>query len=91
MAGVTVATCESNEIGPSLRSAFIRHGILSLEAATSLTEPEVSSRAAGITAATPGGGDDLGLTAVSVQGAMYGIAQPLSTGEGLALVRRCFG
>ncbi|MEV1069637.1 hypothetical protein [Streptomyces sp. NPDC050263] len=64
--------------GPSLRSAFIRHGILSLEAAASLTEPEVSSRAAGITAAMPGGSDDLGLTAVSVPGAMYGIAQPLT-------------
>ncbi|MET9908527.1 hypothetical protein ABZZ74_17195 [Streptomyces sp. NPDC006476] len=64
--------------GQSLRSAFIRHGILSLEAAASVTEPEVARRGAGITEATPGGGDDEGLTAVTIHGATYGVTQPLT-------------
>ncbi|WP_416980918.1 hypothetical protein [Streptomyces sp. T028] len=64
--------------GQALRTAFIRHGILSLEAAASVTEPEVSRRAAGIAEAMPGGADDQGLTAISVQGTVYGLTQPLS-------------
>ncbi|MFF5019926.1 hypothetical protein [Streptomyces sp. NPDC001165] len=64
--------------GPSLRSAFIRHGILSLEAAASITEPEVARKAAGIAEATPGGADDEGLTAVTIQGAAYGLTQPFT-------------
>ncbi|MFF4117827.1 gluzincin family metallopeptidase [Streptomyces sp. NPDC001714] len=64
--------------GQSLRSAFIRHGILSLEAAASVTEPEVARRGAGIAEVTPGGGDDQGLTPVTVQGATYGVTQPLT-------------
>ncbi|MFE9445805.1 hypothetical protein ACFYO2_44405 [Streptomyces sp. NPDC006602] len=64
--------------GQSLRSAFIRHGILSLEAATSLTGPEVARRAAGIAEAAPGGSDDRGLTTVTVQGMAYGIKGPLT-------------
>ncbi|MFF4041241.1 hypothetical protein [Streptomyces sp. NPDC001816] len=64
--------------GPSLRSAFIRHGILSLEAAASITEPEVARKAAGIAEATPGGADDEGLTAVTIHGAAYGLTQPFT-------------
>ncbi|WNM32528.1 hypothetical protein RKE30_19955 [Streptomyces sp. Li-HN-5-11] len=64
--------------GQSLRSAFIRHGILSLEAATSITEPQVARRSAGMAEATPGGGDDQGLMAVTIHGATYGVAQPLT-------------
>ncbi|MFD8079092.1 hypothetical protein ACFV3E_41390 [Streptomyces sp. NPDC059718] len=64
--------------GQSLRSAFIRHGILSLEAAASITEPEVARRGAGIAEAAPGGGDDQGLTAVTVHGATYGVTQPIT-------------
>ncbi|SOD91382.1 hypothetical protein [Streptomyces sp. Ag109_G2-15] len=64
--------------GPSLRSAFIRHGILSLEAATSITEPEVARKAAAIAEATPGGGADEGLTAVTIHGSTYGLTQPLT-------------
>ncbi|MFF7129296.1 MULTISPECIES: hypothetical protein [unclassified Streptomyces] len=63
--------------GTSLRSAFIRHGILSLEAAVSITEPEVARKAAAIAEATPGGADDEGLTAVTLHGAAYGLTQPL--------------
>ncbi|MFF7969799.1 hypothetical protein [Streptomyces sp. NPDC007905] len=62
----------------SLRSAFIRHGILSLEAAASLTEPEVARRGPAIAEAMPGGGDDEGLAAVTIQGAAYGVAQPVT-------------
>ncbi|MFJ9818515.1 hypothetical protein ACIRU3_25300 [Streptomyces sp. NPDC101151] len=62
----------------SLRSAFIRHGILSLEAAASVTEPEVARRGAGIAEATPGGGDDDGLTAVTIHGSTYGVTQSLT-------------
>lgn len=64
--------------GQALRSAFIRHGILSMEAATSITGPEVARRSAGITEAMPGGGDDEGMTAVTIQGTTYGITQPLT-------------
>ncbi|MFG2125411.1 hypothetical protein [Streptomyces sp. NPDC048710] len=64
--------------GQSLRSAFIRHGILSLEAAASVTEPEVARRSAQIAEAMPGGGDDEGLTAVTIQGAAYGVTLPLT-------------
>ncbi|SEP91543.1 hypothetical protein SAMN04487983_1002161 [Streptomyces sp. yr375] len=64
--------------GPSLRSAFIRHGILSLEAATSLTEQEMTRRSAAIADMAPGGDDAQGLTAVTIQGATYGITQPLT-------------
>ncbi|WP_316774742.1 gluzincin family metallopeptidase [Streptomyces sasae] len=64
--------------GQSLRSAFIRHGILSLEAAASITEPEVARRNAAIAEATPGGGDEESLMPITIQGAMYGITQPLT-------------
>ncbi|MEU5540719.1 hypothetical protein [Streptomyces sp. NPDC020362] len=64
--------------GQSLRSAFIRHGILSLEAAASVTAPEMARRGAGIAEATPGGGDDEGLTPVTVHGSAYGVTQPLT-------------
>ncbi|MEU1406584.1 hypothetical protein ABZ471_30205 [Streptomyces sp. NPDC005728] len=64
--------------GRSLRSAFIRHGILSLEAAAAVTGPEVARRGAGIAEATPGGGDDEGLTEVTIHGATYGVTQPLT-------------
>jgi hypothetical protein len=64
--------------GRPLRSAFIRHGILSLEAATSITEPEVARRGAGITESAPGGGDDEGLTDVTIHGAPYGLTQSLT-------------
>ncbi|WP_328483288.1 hypothetical protein OHS71_34850 [Streptomyces sp. NBC_00377] len=64
--------------GPSLRSAFIRHGILSLEAATSLTEPEMARRGAAIADMAPGGADDMGLMPVTVQGETYGITGPLT-------------
>ncbi|MFI7504006.1 hypothetical protein ACIBVL_37105 [Streptomyces sp. NPDC049687] len=64
--------------GRSLRSAFIRHGILSLEAATSITEPEVTRRGAAMAEATPGGADDEGLTPVTVHGATYGVTQPVT-------------
>ncbi|MFJ7148958.1 hypothetical protein ACIQVT_12275 [Streptomyces sp. NPDC100445] len=64
--------------GKTLRSAFIRHGILSLEAATSITASEVARRGAGIAEATPGGSDDQGLTAVTVHGAAYDVTQPLT-------------
>ncbi|MER6982860.1 hypothetical protein [Streptomyces carpinensis] len=64
--------------GQSLRSAFIRHGILSLEAAVSITEPEVARRGAGMAEAQPGGGDEEGLTAVTIHGATYGVTQPLT-------------
>ncbi|MFI9568054.1 hypothetical protein [Streptomyces rishiriensis] len=64
--------------GPSLRSAFIRHGILSLEAVSSLTETEMTRRAAAIAEVAPGGDDAQGLTAVTVQGAMYGVNEPLT-------------
>jgi hypothetical protein len=64
--------------GPSLRSAFIRHGILSLEAVSSLTETEMTRRAAAIAEMAPGGDDAQGLTAVTVQGAMYGVNEPLT-------------
>ncbi|MDX2593092.1 MULTISPECIES: hypothetical protein [Streptomyces] len=62
----------------ALRSAFIRHGILSLEAAASLTEPEVTRRAAGIDESMPGGADDDGLADVTVHGAPYGVTQPVT-------------
>ncbi|WP_258308342.1 hypothetical protein [Streptomyces sp. NWU339] len=64
--------------GQSLRSAFIRHGILSLEAATSITAAEVARRGAGIAEATPGGSDDQGLTTVTIQGMAYGVKGPLT-------------
>lgn len=64
--------------GRSLRSAFIRHGILSLEAATSITAAEVARRGAGLTESAPGGGDDQGLTTVTVQGTAYGIKGPIA-------------
>jgi hypothetical protein len=64
--------------GQSLRSAFIRHGVLSLEAATSITGSEVARRAASIAEATPGGSDDQGLTTVTVQGMAYGIKGPVT-------------
>ncbi|MEV7390650.1 MULTISPECIES: hypothetical protein [unclassified Streptomyces] len=64
--------------GQSLRSAFIRHGILSLEAAASVTEPEVARRNTAIAEATPGGGDDESLMPITIQGTMYGITQPLT-------------
>ncbi|GKQ40536.1 hypothetical protein [Streptomyces sp. A012304] len=64
--------------GQSLRAAFIRHGILSLDAATSITAAEVARRSAGFTEATPGGSDDEGLTTVTVQGMTYGIKGPLT-------------
>ncbi|PWJ05358.1 hypothetical protein DKG34_21315 [Streptomyces sp. NWU49] len=64
--------------GQSLRSAFIRHGILSLEAAATITEPEVARRGAGMAEATPGGGEHEGLTAVTIQGSTYGVTQPLT-------------
>ncbi|MFE2069554.1 hypothetical protein ACFXDH_45550 [Streptomyces sp. NPDC059467] len=64
--------------GQSLRSAFIRHGILSLEAAASITEPEVARRNAAIAEVTPGGGDEESLMPITIQGAMYGITQPLT-------------
>jgi hypothetical protein len=64
--------------GQSLRSAFIRHGILSLEAAVSVTEPEVARRGVGMTEVQPGGGDDEGLTPVTIHGATYGVTQPLT-------------
>ncbi|MFI1035941.1 hypothetical protein [Streptomyces sp. NPDC020951] len=63
--------------GRSLRSAFIRHGILSLEAAASIIEPEVARRGAGIAEATSAGADDEGLTDITVHGATYGVTQPL--------------
>ncbi|WP_371667221.1 hypothetical protein OG985_06180 [Streptomyces sp. NBC_00289] len=66
------------EYGQSLRSAFIRHGILSLEAAASLTEPEMARRGAGMAEAMPGGGADEGLMAVTVHGAPYGVTQPVT-------------
>lgn len=81
VAGHMIAADQSRNggrYGQSLRSAFIRHGILSLEAATSLTEPEVTRRNAAIAEMAPGGGDDQGLTAVTVQGATYGVTQPLT-------------
>jgi hypothetical protein len=64
--------------GQSLRSAFVRHGILSLEAAVSVTEPEVARRGAGMTDVQPGGGDEEGLTPVTIHGAAYGVTQPLT-------------
>ncbi|MFF6783391.1 hypothetical protein [Streptomyces sp. NPDC012510] len=64
--------------GQSLRSAFVRHGILSLEAATSITVAEVARRGAGLAEAMPGGSDDQGLTTVTVQGMAYGIKGPLA-------------
>lgn len=63
--------------GQTLRSAFVRHGILSLEAATSLTAAEVARRGAGLAEAMPGGSDEQGLTTVTVQGMAYGIKGPL--------------
>lgn len=64
--------------GPSLRSAFTRHGILSLGAATSLTATELTRRGAAVAEATPGGRDEEGLTTVTVQGMAYGIKGPLT-------------
>ncbi|MFE4969697.1 hypothetical protein [Streptomyces sp. NPDC056660] len=64
--------------GPFLRSAFVRHGILSLEAATSITEAEVSRRSVGMAEAIPGGGDEEGLMPVTVHGATYGLNQPIT-------------
>ncbi|MFF5809625.1 hypothetical protein [Streptomyces sp. NPDC012746] len=64
--------------GPILRSAVIRHGILSLEAAASITEPEVARHAAAMAEATPSAGDGEGLTAVTVHGATYGVTQPIT-------------
>ncbi|MGQ4420968.1 hypothetical protein ACN6LA_001504, partial [Streptomyces sp. SAS_269] len=68
----------SGRYGSCLRSAFIRHGILSLEAATAITEPEMTRRGAGMAEAAPGGSEEEVLTAVTVHGAMYGITQPLT-------------
>ncbi|MET7665597.1 hypothetical protein ABZT45_41270 [Streptomyces sp. NPDC005356] len=65
--------------GQSLRSAFVRHGILSVEAATSMTAAEITRRSIGIAEAMPGGSNDQGLlTAVTVQGTMYGIKGPIT-------------
>ncbi|MEU6091671.1 hypothetical protein ABZ865_33860 [Streptomyces sp. NPDC047085] len=64
--------------GLALRSAFIRHGILSLEAAAAITEPAVARRAAGMAEATPGGGEQEGLSAITIQGATYGVTQPVT-------------
>ncbi|WP_326573862.1 hypothetical protein OG250_01395 [Streptomyces sp. NBC_00487] len=68
----------SGRYGTSLRSAFTRHGILSLNAATSLTAQEIALQGAAMAEATPGGRDEDGLTAVTVQGAGYGITGPLT-------------
>lgn len=68
----------SGKYGPSLRMAFTRHGILSVNAATSLTAQEIALQGAAMAEATPGGRDEDGLTAITVQGAGYGITGPLT-------------
>ncbi|MEU6876884.1 hypothetical protein [Streptomyces sp. NPDC046712] len=68
----------SGKYGPSLRSAFTRHGILSVNAATSLTAQEIAHRGAALAEATPGGRDEDSLTPITVQGAEYGIKGPLT-------------
>jgi hypothetical protein len=62
--------------GQALRSAFIRHGILSLEAAASITQAEMG-RTAGITESTSGAEGE-GLTSVTVQGTTYGFTEPVT-------------
>jgi hypothetical protein len=74
--------------GQALRSAFIRHGILSLESAAAMSEAETGIRAGSRTMAGGGlGGGSMtgagaagedGLNGVTVDGAMYGLSAPVT-------------
>jgi hypothetical protein len=64
------------EHGRALRSAFVRHGILSPSGATAITADAVAEHAAGIVSAQASRGDVL--DTITIPGASYGITEDFS-------------
>ncbi|WP_377267095.1 hypothetical protein [Peterkaempfera sp. SMS 1(5)a] len=64
------------EYGPALRSAFVRHGIVSVPDATAITPEAVERYIAGIAPSAPDSGESL--TPVTLPGDVYGLTDPLT-------------